>query len=324
MSVQDWTRAHKPQLMLAARIVAAALATFILGHLLGLRQRYWAVLTAIIVMQASVGGAFKAIADRLAGSLGGAIWGVVVCLAFPDRNVWTLALALVVAIAPLAVATAYNPGGRAAPVTAPILLLAPSGQTASPVATAVSRVLEVGLGSFVAAVIALLLSRSQATQTLVKAAAGALRELASLFATIAEAVVEGRSTVGLEPIHAQVRASLAKADAAAAEIVRERVVAPQSALDPAPLCRTLRRLNHDLIMVSRAAAAPLPETARRRLKATLDALAAELGAFFGGTAGALGRSPDAPRRRGGRRHPGRRGPGGEVTAASRRRPWAPP
>jgi uncharacterized membrane protein YccC len=245
------------------------------------------VLTAIIVMQASVGGAFKAIVDRLAGSLGGAVWGVVVCLAFPHRDVWTLALALVVAVAPLALATAYNPGWRIAPVTALILLLAPSAQAGSPMAMAVSRMLEIGVGSLVAAVVALLLAKSQATQNLAQAAASALREMATLFAATAEAIAEGRPTEGLEPIHARVRAAFAKADTAAAEIARERAVAPQGALDPAPLCRTLRRLNHDLIMVARAAAAPLPETARAQLQAPLGELAKELSAFLTGAAEAL-------------------------------------
>jgi hypothetical protein len=131
--------------------------------------------------------------------------------------------------------------------------------------------------------VALLLARSQSTQTLVAAAASALRDMAALFATITEAIVEGRPAAGLEPIHGRIRAALAKADAAAAEVARERVVSPQGGLDPAPLCRTLRRLNHDLIMVARAAAAPLPETARVRLQAPLG----ELNAFLAGVAEAL-------------------------------------
>jgi len=295
ISVGDWVRRHRPQLMLAVRIVVAALATFVLGHLLGLRQSYWAVLTAIIVTQASVGGAFKAIADRLAGSLGGAVWGVIVCLVFPHRDVWTLTLALVVAIAPLAVATAYNPGWRIAPVTALIMLLAPSAQAGSPTEMAVSRMLEIGVGSLVAAVVTLLLARSQATQNLAQAGGSALRELAVLVVTTVEAIVSGRPTEGLEPIHARVRAALAKAETAAAEIARERVVAPQGALDPAPLCRTVRRLHHDLIMVARAASAPLPEAARARLQEPLDKLAAELGAFLTDAAEALAhrRAPPA-------------------------------
>jgi uncharacterized membrane protein YgaE (UPF0421/DUF939 family) len=44
-----------------------------LGELFGVKQVYWAVLTAVIVMQASVGGSLKATIDRLAGTAAGAL-----------------------------------------------------------------------------------------------------------------------------------------------------------------------------------------------------------------------------------------------------------
>ena len=72
-----WITAHRPQLRLSLRILVASLVAFTLGHILGLAQAYWAVLTAVIVMQASVGGSLKATLDRFLGSLGGAAWGVV-------------------------------------------------------------------------------------------------------------------------------------------------------------------------------------------------------------------------------------------------------
>ena len=50
-----WAAKHRPQLRLAARITLAALLTFAVGHGLGLVQSYWAVLTAVIISQASVG-----------------------------------------------------------------------------------------------------------------------------------------------------------------------------------------------------------------------------------------------------------------------------
>ena len=49
---------------------------FALGELLGVKQVYWAVLTAVIVMQASVGGSLKATSERLVGTAVGAIWGM--------------------------------------------------------------------------------------------------------------------------------------------------------------------------------------------------------------------------------------------------------
>ena len=46
-------------LKLALRTTLAALITFTVGHLLELPQAYWAVLTSVFVVQASVGGSLK-------------------------------------------------------------------------------------------------------------------------------------------------------------------------------------------------------------------------------------------------------------------------
>jgi uncharacterized membrane protein YccC len=287
-----WLSRHSARLLLSARIVIAALATFAIAHLLGLKQSYWAVLTAVIVMQASVGGAIKAIADRLVGSLGGAVWGVIICLAIPHRDVASLALALVLGVGPLAVATAFNPAWRIAPVTAIILLLAPSGQAVGPVAAAFSRMMEVGIGSIVAVIVAMTLAPSRATANLAAAASAALTALAELAQAVMEGLTQARAPESLDPLHARIRFAISQAEDAAAEVARERFVTLSPGLDPAPLCRTLRRLYHDLIMAARATGAPMPEPVRARL-ATPDAhLAMTLSGHLRDTSSALAhRSP---------------------------------
>jgi len=54
-----WRR-HLAELRLSLRMTVAGVAAFALGQLLGLPQAYWAVLTAVIVMQANVGASFEA------------------------------------------------------------------------------------------------------------------------------------------------------------------------------------------------------------------------------------------------------------------------
>ncbi|HEY7853192.1 MAG TPA: FUSC family protein [Caulobacteraceae bacterium] len=257
-----WLIRHRAPLLLSLRIVVAALATFIVGHLLGLAQSTWAVLTAVIVMQGSVGGAIKAVMDRLAGSLAGAAWGVIVCLTVPHDDVAHLALALGLAIGPLAVATAFNPAWRVAPVTAIILLLTPSVQNAGPVAAAISRMLEVGVGSIVAVIVTLALAPSRATSNLGQAVASALEAMAELVGVLMRGLAGQRPPEQVEALHDRIRAAIALADAAAGEVHRERFVSLTGAFDPAPLGRTLRRVYHDLIIVQRATAAPLPEAER--------------------------------------------------------------
>jgi uncharacterized membrane protein YccC len=261
------------------------MAAFAIGHLMGLRQSYWAVLTAIIVMQGTVGGAIKAIGDRLAGSLAGAVWGVIIALAVPHGDTARLALALALAIGPLAVATAFNPGWRVAPVTAIILLLTPSGQTLGPVAAALNRMLEVGVGSIVAAAVALALAPSRATANLASAAAQALEAMAELTVAVMAGLADERPSDALEGLHARIRASLAATEAAAAEVHRERFVSLAAAFDPAPLSRTLRRIYHDLIMIYRATGEPL--AAADELAPPAQAFAAATAELMGGVGAAL-------------------------------------
>src|SRR5712691_767339 len=100
-SVVDWLAQYRPKAGLTLRMSAAGLITFAVAHWLGLTQIYWAVLTAVIVMQASLGGSLRAMLDRFIGTIGGAGWGVAVTLALPHPTVLSTGLALAVALVPL-------------------------------------------------------------------------------------------------------------------------------------------------------------------------------------------------------------------------------
>ena len=260
-AVMAWIDRHQPRLLLSVRIVVATVVTFAAAHLLGFSQSYWAVLTTVIVMQSSVGGSIKATVDRLVGSLGGAIWGVGVCLWIPHHDVLTLGVALGVAVAPLALATAFNPAWRVAPVTALILLLTPTSQIAGPVAAAVQRMAEVGLGSVVAVAVALLLAPARAQANLTAAARSALDIMAQLLTVLMDGLTQTRDPHAVESLHGRIRAALAQAEIAADEARRERLVSLNTGVDPVPLCRTLRRVHHDLLMIGRATISPLPAAA---------------------------------------------------------------
>ena len=71
----DWLARHRLEAGLTLRMSAAGLITFAIGHAFGLAQVFWAVLTAIVVMQSSIGGSLKATVDRIVGTIGGAFWG---------------------------------------------------------------------------------------------------------------------------------------------------------------------------------------------------------------------------------------------------------
>src|SRR5690348_1060357 len=131
-------------------MTASALTTFALVSVLGLPQGFWAVITALIVTQGSVGGSLKAALDRFVGSVFGAVYGGAVAFAIPHDAGAGRAVALVVAVAPLSVMAAFSAGFRVAPITAVIVLLGTSGATLGPFGFAVDRILEIGLGCAVA------------------------------------------------------------------------------------------------------------------------------------------------------------------------------
>src|SRR5690625_6592728 len=57
-----------------ARMTMAAVTAYALVYVLGLREGLWAVITAVIVAQSSVGGSLKVAFEQLVGSLFGAIY----------------------------------------------------------------------------------------------------------------------------------------------------------------------------------------------------------------------------------------------------------
>src|ERR1700681_3203761 len=67
-------RHRRVQLALSIRVTIAALVTLALAQFLQLPLPLWAVLTAVIVTQMSVGRSLKATFDYLLGTLGGAIY----------------------------------------------------------------------------------------------------------------------------------------------------------------------------------------------------------------------------------------------------------
>jgi uncharacterized membrane protein YccC len=260
-----WLGSHRAQFRLGLRITVASLATFALAHLLGLGQSSWAVLTALIVMQSSVGGSLKATVDRFIGSLGGAVWGVGVSLAIPHTDTLSLGVALAVGVAPLAVVAAIWPAYRVAPVTAIILLLGPAGHPTGALNSAVQRMLEVGLGSVVALAVALLVLPERAHGHLAKAAALALDLMAKLAVLLADALIGPYDAPAVQALHDRIRGAIGQAEAAAAEALRERRSYLAAGPDPEPLCRTLRRLRNGLSMIGHAVSDPLPEPARSLL-----------------------------------------------------------
>jgi uncharacterized membrane protein YccC len=258
---------------LALRVTVAGFLAFVVTKVLDLPQGYWAVITAVVVTQASVGGSLKAAVERFSGTLAGAVYGGVVAAFVPHDSPASLGLAIVVALLPLALLAAVRPAFRVAPITALIMLLPPTGQAIGPLFSAFDRVLEITLGNIVGLIVSLLVLPARAHTLMTEAAAKVVSlnaELISLFIDELTAGPKGRAA--LQKLHPRIRAALKKSEAAADEAARERRSHLTDAADPEPLIRTLYRVRHDLVMIGRVASSPLPAPILERLGPALTVL----------------------------------------------------
>ena len=286
-------RAHPAELRHALRVGVAVVAAFAVIRLLSLPQGWWAVITALLVVQTSVGGSFKAALDRLWGTIAGAVYGAAVAVAIPHTTDWGLAIAIVIAILPLACLAAVKAAFRVAPVTALIVLLPIYGHADNPLVSAADRILEIAIGNIVALTVTLLLLPARAHGQLREAAARVTRLNAELLDMLISGLFEdGRP--GLQAKHASIRAALKQSETAAEEAARERQMRVSDERDPEPVIRTLYRVRHDLVMIGRAAARPLPAQLRPSLEAPLDAVRRNGGTMLRGIAAGLEARAAAP------------------------------
>jgi uncharacterized membrane protein YccC len=284
---------RRAQAALSIRVTIAALVALALAQLLHLPLPLWAVLTAIIVTQMSVGRSLKATFDYLLGTLGGAIYGGAIAVLIPHASELALLALLALAVAPLAFIAAINPRFSAAPITAVIVLLLPEITHGSPLASALDRVIEVALGGVTGAVVSILLLPSRAHPLVVEAAARALEQMARTLDELLAGMTEGLDVDSLHRIQDGIGRALVQMNVVGAEAEHERSAGFTAGPDTGPLLRMLLRLRHDLVMIGRAAVSPLPEPCKVRLDMPLANAGAALSDYLRASGAALlaGRGP---------------------------------
>lgn len=270
---------HRPKLVQALRMTTSALAAFALAAALGLPQGFWAVITALIVTQGSVGGSLKAALDRFVGSVFGAVYGGAVAFAIPHGSGLGRTAALAVAVAPLSVVAASSAGFRVAPITAIIVLLSTTGAALGPLGFAAARILEIGLGCAVAILVSVLVAPARASQAVLETAAQVAQLLAEQLDALAAPLGGEQGQADLSALAVRTRRGLSKLETLAGEAARERRSRLAADVpDPELLFRALLRLRHDLVMLRRAVREPGGDEALREHLARPWARAAAAGA----------------------------------------------
>jgi uncharacterized membrane protein YccC len=278
-------RERGAELRLCLRMTTAAVLSLAVAHLLHLPIALWTVLTAVILTQMSVGRSLKATTDYLVGTLGGAIYAGAIGTLVPHDNEVALLAALALAVAPAALIVAINPRYSAATFTAVMVFFGPTITHAGPIASAVERVIEVAVGGVVGLFVSLVVLPARAHDLAVEAAA----QMIDLMARFLPELFAG-FTRNLDQLHAmqnRIGAAFARLDAVAVEAKHERMTRLAAEPDQAPLLRTLLRLRHDLIMIGRAAAVPLPATFRSRLAPRLARIQETAADYLRACSGAL-------------------------------------
>ena len=285
--VTGWSARHRAQLYQCIRVTVAVLASFAVAQALNVPLALWVVLTAVIVTQISVGGSLKATFDYLAGTLGGAVYGGAIAALVPHTGETALLAVLAISVAPLALLAAINPSFRVAPITALIVLLGPSSAQSGPIASALDRMLEVGLGGITALAVSLLVLPARAHVLAIEAAARMLELMAEALPGLFAGFSQNLGHAAIRDLQTGIGQALGRLDPVGAEAQRERQALGLSGPDLAPLMRTLLRLRHDIVMLGRAAMVPLPESLRPQLGPILAQIAAAAAADLRGCAGAL-------------------------------------
>ena len=278
---------HRVQIALGLRVTIAAVLALVAAQAVDLPLPLWAVLTAVIVTQMSVGRSLKATSDYLMGTIGGAVYGGAVAILLPHRTETALLLVLVVAIAPLALVAATRQNMNVLPITAIIVLLVPALTQTSPLGSAVNRVLEVGLGAIVGLAVSFVVLPSSAHRQMRQSAARALDRMASAVVELVEGLNRGLSVDDLHRLQDGIGRALVEIDAMGGEAERERAARLSSGPDTGPLRRTLLRLRHDLVIVGRVAGRRLPEPMQARLTPRVSAVASASAAFLRSCGSAL-------------------------------------
>ena len=278
------TPRRRAEVRAALQMAAGATVALYLATALGLPHPYWSVISAIVVIQASVGGGVLSVArDRAVGTLTGALVGAAAAFIRPP-GMEGMAAAIAVTTAALAFLGPGRPWLKIAPVTAAIVIAGGPGE--GPASLALDRVMEIVVGSAVGVACILALFPRHARQSFQLQAREAAAEAAALLALVMQGDAETASE--LPRRHADLKRRLDALGQTAKNVID--LPGPQrETADREALVRAFWRVRSDIVILGRGF--QTPEAGERLSPWKADALnaVAQLEALsVGRTAAALG------------------------------------
>lgn len=285
--LRGWSSTHSAELRLCVRSTTAAVLTLAAAQLLHLPIALWAVLTAVILTQINVGRSLKASVDYLISTLGGAVYAGAIGALVPHDNQFAVFAGLALALAPAVLLAALNARFSAAPFTAVMVFFGPSITHTGPIAAAFERVIEVAVGCVMGLLVSLLVLPARAQDLAIEAATGMLALMGRLVPELFAGFTRQLEQPTLADIQNRIGDAFSRFDKVAAEATHERITRLSAEPDQRPLLRTLLRLRHDIIIIGRAAVAPLPDAFLPRLGPALARVCESAAEYFRKSAAAL-------------------------------------
>ena len=138
-----WPRVERKELVHAVRTTIVAVGSLLIARLCKLPEAYWAAITAMIVMQSTLGAALAISKQRLIGTALGAVMGALFAT-YAARNVAVFGAGILLCGAICAVLRMERSAYRYAGITLTIIMLVARTQPAWVVA--LHRFVEISLG----------------------------------------------------------------------------------------------------------------------------------------------------------------------------------
>jgi hypothetical protein len=174
------------------------------------------------------------------------------------------------------------------------VLLVPTMSHVDPLASAIDRVMEVTVGAVTGLLVSSLVLPSRAHSQIRSSAAKTLELIAAAFRELLAGLTHGLDNDALHQIQDGIGRALVELNALGAEAERERGAHLSRGPDTGPLLRTTLRLRHDLVMIGRGCAAPLPAELQTRLAGPLADVSSTFVAYLRAAAAALRTRAGAP------------------------------
>ncbi|WP_166434086.1 FUSC family protein [Roseovarius spongiae] len=228
------------QIKHAVRMVVSGSGAYLLVFSLGLQVEFSAVITAIFVTQSNVGGSYRVAVEQFFAAIVGAICGAGAAVLILPQDPVSTAIALVIALTPLALLGARSPGFRVAPISAVIILLEGPGFELDTLTLALDRVLGVALGCGAGVAVSLTVYPARALSAAVETAGRVTALLARQMQILSKKEPSLRGEHGA--LAAQVRENLVRLEGLVEEAEHERRGRSTRYSGTPRLLRTLRLL----------------------------------------------------------------------------------